>query len=129
MTEPEFLEPDVVLFLHDQALQAYGGLPGVRDAAGLESALGRPINKWAYSEAGGVDLFDLAGAYAFGIASNHAFSDGNKRTAWACCVLFLKVNGVELDAPTDQVLDRMPRLASRGLTETEFAAWLRSRAR
>lgn len=125
MTEPEFLEPDVVLFVHDQALREYGGVQGLKDEGLLHSALGRPVNKLAYAEPGSLDLFDLAAAYAFGLASNHAFNDANKRTAWACCVLFLKVNGVELDAPAAVVVERMPLLAAGRLDEAGFAAWLR----
>jgi death on curing protein len=125
VTEPEFLEPDVVLFVHDQALREYGGVQGVKDEGLLHSALGRPINKLAYAEPGSLDLFDLAAAYAYGLASNHAFNDANKRTAWACCVLFLKVNGVELDTPAAIVIERMPLLAAGRLDEAGFAAWLR----
>jgi len=125
VTEPEFLEPDVVLFVHDQALREYGGVHGLKDEGLLHSALGRPINKLAYAEPGSLDLFDLAAAYAYGLASNHAFNDANKRTAWACCVLFLKVNGVELDAPAAIVVERMPLLAAGRLDEKGFAAWLR----
>jgi len=125
VTEPEFLEPDVVLFVHDQALREYGGVQGLKDEGLLHSALGRPVNKLAYAEPGSIDLFDLAAAYAYGLASNHAFNDANKRTAWACCVLFLKVNGVELDTPAAIVVERMPLLAAGQLGETGFAAWLR----
>ncbi len=125
MIKPEFLEPDVVLFLHDQALREYGGVQGLRDEGLLHSALGRPVNKLAYAEPGSIDLFDLTAAYAYGLASNHAFNDANKRTAWACCVLFLKVNGVELDAPAATVVERMPLLAAGQLGEAGFAAWLR----
>ena len=81
MTEPEFLEPDAVLFVHDQALREYGGVHGLKDEGLLHGALGRPVNKLAYVEPGSLDLFDLAAAYAFGLASNHAFNDANKRTA------------------------------------------------
>ncbi len=125
MTEPEFLEPDVVLFVHDQALREYGGMHGLKDEGLLHSALGRPVNKLAYAEPGSLDLFDLAAAYAYGLASNHAFNDANKRTAWACCVLFLKVNGIELDTPAAVVVERMPLLAAGQLGEAGFAAWLR----
>ena len=125
MTEPEFLEPDAVLFVHDQALREYGGVHGLKDEGLLHSALGRPVNKLAYAEPGSLDLFDLAATYAYGLASNHAFNDANKRTAWACCVLFLKVNGVELDAPAAVVVERMPLLAAGRLDEAGFAAWLR----
>jgi len=125
VTEPEFLEPDVVLFVHDQALREYGGMHGLKDEGLLHSALGRPVNKLAYAEPGSLDLFDLAAAYAYGLASNHAFNDANKRTAWACCVLFLKVNGIELDTPAPIVVERMPLLAAGQLGEAGFAAWLR----
>jgi len=125
VTEPEFLEPDVVLFVHDQALREYGGVQGLKDEGLLHSALGRPVNKLAYAEPGSIDLFDLAAAYAYSLASNHAFNDANKRTAWACCVLFLRVNGVELDTPAAIVVERMPLLAAGQLGETGFAAWLR----
>ncbi len=125
MIKPEFLEPDVVLFLHDQALREYGGVHGLKDEGLLHSALGRPVNKLAYAEPGSIDLFDLAAAYAYGLASNHAFNDANKRTAWACCVLFLKLNGVELDIPAAIVVERMPLLAAGQLGEAGFAAWLR----
>ncbi len=125
MIEPEFLEPDVVLFVHDQALREYGGVHGFKDEGLLHSALGRPINKLAYAEPGSLDLFDLAAAYAYGLASNHAFNDANKRTAWACCVLFLKVNGIELDTPAAIVVERMPLLAAGQVGEAGFAAWLR----
>jgi len=125
VTEPEFLEADVVLFVHDQALREYGGMHGLKDEGLLHSALGRPVNKLAYAEPGSLDLFDLAAAYAYGLASNHAFNDANKRTAWACCVLFLKVNGIELDTPAAVVVERMPLLAAGQLGEAGFAAWLR----
>ena len=77
MSDPEFLEADVVLFLHDQALREYGGIQGVKDEGMLHSALGRPGNKLAYADAGVPDLFDLAAAYAYGLAANHPFNDGN----------------------------------------------------
>lgn len=125
MTEPEFLEPDVVLFVHDHVLREYGGVHGLKDEGLLHSALGRPVNKLAYAEPGSLDLFDLAAAYAYGLASNHAFNDANKRTAWACCVLFLKVNGVEITVPAAIVVERMPLLAAGRLDEAGFAAWLR----
>lgn len=125
MTEPEFLEPDVVLFVHDQALREYGGVQDLKDEGLLHSALGRPVNKLAYAEPGSLDLFDLAAVCAYGLASNHALNDANKRTAWACCVLFLKVNGVELDAPAAVVVERMPLLAAGLVDEAGFAAWLR----
>ena len=129
MTDREFLEPEAVQRLHDRALSTFGGIPGLKDEGMLLSALNRPPNKLAYSEPGTLDLFDLAAAYAFGLATNHAFNDGNKRTAWSACVLFLKVNGVELDAPVTSITERMPLLATRAIDEQTFAAWLRTIAR
>lgn len=129
MTEPEFLEPEIVQELHDDALQAHGGIAGLKDEGMLLSALGRPVNRFTYCEAGSVDLFDLAAAYAFGLASNQPFNDGNKRTAWASCVLFQEVNGFALDVATSSVTERMPLLATRAIDEPTFAAWLRTIAR
>lgn len=129
MIEPEFLEPDVVLFLHDQALREYGGMQGVRDDRLLQSALGRPVNKLAYAEPGTLDLSDLAAAYAYGIASNHAFNDANKRTGWACCALFLKINGIDVAVGAIEVVDRMLLLVEGRLDEADFAEWLRTSPR
>ena len=126
MTEPEFLERDVVLFLHDQALREYGGIHGVKDEGLLDSALGRPLNKLAHADPPAPDLFDLAAAYAFGIASNHAFNDGNKRTAWGCCVLFLKANGRNLRVATPDVVEQVVALVERRVDEVAFAVWLRA---
>ena len=127
MTRPEFLEPDVVLFLHDQALREYGGIQGIKSEDLLHSALGRPVNKRLYADPGTPpDLCHLAAAYAYGLASNHPFNDGNKRTAWSSCVLFLKLNGIELSAPAAAVIEQVVRLATGHLPEPEFAAWLRS---
>ena len=128
MTEPEFLKMDTVVFLHDSALREYGGAHGVQKDDLLESAPGRPLNKVAYSEPGAVDLFDLAAAYAFGLASNHAFTDGNKRTAWSACSLFLKLNGAAMSAPAQETIETVVRLAAGEIDETGFAAWLRSRS-
>ncbi len=115
----------MVLFLHDQALREYGGMQGAKSEHLLHSALGRPIDKLAYSDPDKCDLFDLAAAYAYGLAGNHPFNDANKRTAWSSCVLFLKVNGVQLRAAAPDVVEHMIRLVSGTMDETGFAAWLR----
>jgi death on curing protein len=120
---PAFLEPDVVLFLHDQSIREFGGYYGVRDEALLSSALDRPRNKFGYEEH--TDLIVLGAAYAFGIAKNHAFLDGNKRTGWASCVLFLQINGIALKVPAAAVVEYVVALATGGLGEAEFADWLR----
>ena len=129
MTEPEFLEPDVVLFLHDQALREYGGIQGIKNEDLLHSALGRPVNKLAYADSDALDLFDLAAAYAYGLASNHPFNDGNKRTAWSSCVLFLKANGTEINVMARDAVEQMVRLATGTVDEPRFAAWLRQSQR
>lgn len=113
------------MFLHDTALREYGGTHGLKSVDLLHSALGRPQNRYHYAERGAVDLFDLAAAYAFGIASDHPFNDANKRTAWSCCVLFLKVNALNINVTAPDVVDRMVSLVAGGLDEVTFAAWLR----
>ena len=125
MTPPEFLDVNVVLFVHDQVLRDYGGIQGLKDEGLLDSALNRPVNKFAYADPGSIDLFDMAAAYAYGLAKNHAFNDANKRTAWGCCVLFLKVNGIEIDIPAPVVIECMPLLASNQIDEAQFARLLR----
>ncbi|GLR66523.1 death-on-curing protein [Acidocella aquatica] len=127
MSGPAFLEPDAVLFLHDQSIREYGGYHGLRDEALLSSALNRPVDKFGYDPA--VDWTALGAAYAFGIAKNHAFLDGNKRTAWACCVLFLKINGIELQVLPQDAVEAVVSLATGGMNEGTFAVWLRLRTR
>ena len=99
-------------------------MPGLRDEELLLSALGHAVNKSAYGEPG-QDLFDLAAAYAYGVAANHPFNDANKRAAWACCALLLEINGVALGVSAESVVAQMVLLASRGLDEAGCAAWLR----
>lgn len=122
MTAPAFLEPDVVFYLHDQSIREWGGYHGLRDEALLASALNRPRDRLAYEPE--TPLPRLAAAYAFGLAKNHAFLDGNKRTAWACCVIFLKINGVEVRVPAPEVVETMVALAEGRLDEAAFAVWL-----
>jgi death-on-curing protein len=125
VTEPEFLLREIVEYLHDQAVRAYGGHFGIRDDGMLESALARPRQKWAYGEPP-PDMADLAAAYAFGIGRNHAFIDGNKRTGWAACVLFLKANGISTSPSEAETVANMVQLAEGALSEEAFAAWLRA---
>jgi death-on-curing protein len=127
--EPEFLEADAVAFLHDSALREYGGAQGIKDPGLLDSALGLPLNKLAYAGLEGIDLYDLAAAYAYRISRNHAFNDANKRTAWSCCVLFLRVNGIALQVDAAEVVEQMVALAQGHVSEVAFAAWLRQHHR
>ena len=113
---------DLALALHDRQLAEHGGPAGVRDAGLLESALARPVNLAAYSDP---DAPALAASYAFGIARNHAFIDGNKRTAWVLARLFLKANGVEIAFDKADAIRAMLGLAAGELSEEELAAWFR----
>ena len=114
------------MFLHDAALAAYGGIPGVKHPGLLDSALARPLNKAAYEPPGSFDLLDLAAASAFGTSRNHPFNDANKRTAFSSCALFLAVNGMAVTAPDGDSIERMVELAQDTLSEQAFAAWLRT---
>lgn len=117
-----WIDPAVVLAIHDEQIAEHGGAPGVRDTGLLESALARPQNLEAY---GGPDVFLLAAAYAFGVAKNHPFVDGNKRTALVLCELFLELNGWRNEANDAETLAAMLDLAAGDLDENGFAAWLR----
>src|SRR5712671_4583653 len=94
--EPKWVTYDQVVAIHSRQLRRFGGAPGLRDDGLLRSALERPVNKWQYEQAGldAPDLASLAAAYAFGLAKNHAFVDGNKRAAFMTMVVFLRKNGV-----------------------------------
>ncbi len=96
----------------------------MRDEALLASALNRPRNKLGYEPE--ATLPALAASYAFGLAKNHAFLDGNKRTAWSCCVLFLKINGAEIAIPAAAAVAAVVALATGEMSEAEFAAWLQA---
>jgi len=117
-----WIDPAVVSAVHDEQIAEHGGASGVRDPGLLESALARPQNLEAY---GGPDVFLLAAAYAFGVAKNHPFVDGNKRTALVLCELFLALNVWRNEASDAETLAAMLDLASGALDEDDFAAWLR----
>ncbi len=121
MSEPEWLELDIVLDVHAEQLALFGGPDGIRDVGLLESALARPANKFAYGE---TSLAALAAAYGFGIARNHPFIDGNKRTALASVIVFLGLNGLRLAAPRDETTAVMLSLAAGEITEDLFAGWI-----
>jgi death on curing protein len=121
--EPEWIEPDVVLAIHEAQLAENGGAVGIRDDGLLESALARPKNLYSYS--GKPDLAELAAAYAAGIARNHPFVDGNKRTAWVLCAIFLELNGVAVIADQGEVVQTMVALANGTLSEAQLVDWLK----
>jgi death-on-curing protein len=113
-----------VLAIHAEQLAEHGGGSGVRDMALLESALSRPMNLAAYGKPDGAAL---AAAYAYGIARNHPFVDGNKRTAFVASVTFLLRNGLDIDAAEPDAALTFVALASGRLTEEELASWFRQR--
>lgn len=119
-----WVRPDVVYAIHDAQLAEHGGLPGLRDESGLESALARPRNKAAYGEA---DAAALAAAYAYRLVRNHPFADGNKRTGWVVARLFLADNGFRLQFDPAEAVRMVEALAAGKLSEAEVAAWLRER--
>jgi death-on-curing protein len=120
-----WLDAQIALAVHDRQLAEHGGGEGIRDQALLESALARPVNQWAYGKVG--DFAALASAYAFGIARNHPFVDGNKRTAWVFARLFLALNALALRFAPEDAIRAMLALAAGELSEEELAEWFRER--
>ena len=123
MTEPVWVEKEALLLLHGKSLARFGGLEGVRDEGLLDSALARPLNAFHYD--GLRDIAWLAASYAFGLAKNHPFADGNKRAAFMAVGLFLGANGWELDVDPAEAIRAVLALAGGEIGEGEFAAWLR----
>lgn len=124
MTKWRWVSAQVVHAIHDRQLAEHGGLSGIRDVAAIESALARAQHVAAY---GKPDVADLAAAYAYGIARNHGFSDGNKRTAWVVARLFLADNGYRLRADPLETVKTVEDLASGLLEEKALAVWFRNR--
>jgi death-on-curing protein len=123
-----WLEKALALAIHERQLAEHGGTGGVRDEGLLESALARPQQLHAYGDPA-PDLADLAAALAYGLARNHPFVDGNKRTAHVAYRTFLELNGAELVATDEEKYVAMVALAEGKLGERDFAAWLRERVR
>jgi death-on-curing protein len=122
MTEPTWLTVELVVAIHGEQLRLFGGPNGTRDLGMLESALDRPKNKWAYSER---DLPTLAAAYAFGIARNHPFVDGNKRAAFLSLITFLGLNGIDFVVPEPEAAAAILALAAGEIAEDGLARWIR----
>lgn len=119
-----WINPTVITAVHDRQLAEHGGREGVRDAGSVDSALARPINLAHYSAP---DAADLAAAYAYGLAKNHGFVDGNKRTAWIAARLFLADNGYRLRFDPLDAIRVMEGVASGSVTEGSLASWFRVR--
>lgn len=123
MNEPLWITREAVLALQLRLLAQFGGLPGIRDEGLLDSALNKPLHLFAYQKP---DLFDLAAAYAFGIVKNHPFLDGNKRAGFMTAYAFLGLNGIDFEAPEEEVVLQTLALAAGELDERGYAKWLRA---
>jgi death-on-curing protein len=119
---PHWLSKPAVLAIHYALLRDHGGTAGIRDEGLLDSALARPQQQRHYGPESSV--FQLAAAYAFGLAGNHPFVDGNKRVALTAAAVFLEINGWELRAPEPEAVVAFTDLAAGRLTEAELAQWL-----
>lgn len=117
---------DVILAAHDMQIAQHGGLDGINDLNALRSALARPKQLNAYGQPP-PDAFDLAAAYAFGLAKNHGFADGNKRIAWVTARLFLADNGIRIQFAPADAIQMVLALTSSEVGEAAFSQWLRER--
>ena len=126
MSEPRWVERRLADGMHLGQIQTFGGSHGIRDAGLIDSALARPRNKCAYGKR---ELAPLAAAYAFGLANNQGYVDGNKRIAFLAMATFLELNGLELDPPESEVVRIMLRVANGSCSEEELAEWVRNWAR
>jgi death-on-curing protein len=120
--EPLWITYEQAIAIHSRQLRRFGGAPGLRDEGLLRSALERPINKWTYEQP---PLAELAAAYAFGLAKNHAFVDGNKRIAFMAMMTFLRKNGVAFLPDPAQATAMMLALAAGEVSEESLARWIR----
>ena len=125
--EPKWLTIVQVKMLHTESLNYFGGSLGIRDETLLESALDRPRNKWAYNEV--VSVFELAAAYGFGIARNHAFIDGNKRAALLSMRTFLFNNGYSFSPEEIETVTMIEGLAQGAVDEALIASWLENNSK
>lgn len=126
MTSWRWARTDLVYAVHDIQLARHGGLDGLRDQNAVESALARPEQLHVYGNPA-PDAADLAAAYAYGLARNHGFSDGNKRTAWVVARVFLADNGVHLQFSEIDAIHAMQSVAGGSLDEQQLANWFRQR--
>ena len=122
MSEPIWIDANALRLLHRETLAEFGGLSGMRDEGLFLSALARPQNLFAYEEV--TNISRLAAAYAYGIARNHPFNDGNKRAAFLAIGMFLAINGFLLKVEPTEAVNTMLALAAGNLTELELASWI-----
>jgi death on curing protein len=122
MNEPRWLTVAMVEDMHAEQLGMFGGAEGLRDRGLLESAVARPQNKWAYEQS---DLPELAASYAFGLAKNHPFVDGNKRAAFEAMMVFLRFNGVAFAPKAAEATVIIFDLAAGSVDEAGLTRWIR----
>jgi death-on-curing protein len=122
VNEPIWLDSQDLYVLHNQLLARFGGLEGIRDEGLLESALYRPVQKFQYEPKS--TLPELASSYSYGIARNHPFFDGNKRSALLAAIVFLEINGMKFHATEEEAVLETLALAAGERTEEEYAFWL-----
>ena len=122
MSEPIWIDGIALRLLHEETLAEFGGLSGIRDEGLFLSALARPQNLFAYEKV--TSISRLAGAYAYGIARNHPFNDGNKRAAFLAIGMFLAINGFLLKVEPTQAVNTMLALAAGDLSELELTSWI-----
>jgi death-on-curing protein len=123
MSEPIWIEDDLILAIHDRLLVEHGGAEGVRDESLLQSALGRPLTHIAYASS---DIIELAAKYTAGIVRNHPFVDGNERTGFVIGVLFLELNGYRFTASEEAAAQAILELAAGAMDEKSFSEFLRA---
>ena len=121
MRQPTWVPVEAVHIIHDRQIARHGGASGLRDQGLLQNAMQRPVNKWQYQN---VDIFECAAAYAYGIEKEHAFVDGNKRTAFVTSATFLRGNGWHFVTEPAEGLAFVEGLASDEVSEEEFKNWL-----
>jgi death-on-curing protein len=123
---PQWIDVSVVLAIHEQQIAEHGGSLGIRDLGLIESALGRPQNLLLYNDP---DIFDLAAAYGYGLAQNHGFIDGNKRTAYVVTRLFLVLNGSDISASALDKVITFEKVGKGEIDQVALASWLRSHSK
>lgn len=124
--EPRWLSEAMLLAIHARQIERYGGAHGILDENVVRSALARPIHRWAYDD--DADLADLAAGYLVGFARSQGFNDGNKRTALACALVFLAMNGYALHVPPAELYALTMRVATNDAEDDVVAAYFRTRA-
>jgi len=126
MSEPIWIECELVLAIHDRQLIEHGGAAGLRDEALLQSALGRPLNHFANET---TDIVELAAKYTAGIVPNHPFLDGNKRTGFVVGMLFLELNGYRFTASEEAAAQAVLELAAGTMNEKSFCKFVRANSK